>query len=351
MSGDLKPDIRRQSLQDIAGFIQGIGEKPFRSGQVFDWLWKKGVRSFNEMTSLPASIRAQLSAHFSFPAARLETGLESSDGTIKSLFSLHDGLRVEGVVIPANGRTTACISSQVGCALGCEFCATGKLGFLRNLSRGEIFDQFMLLNELSVGKFGVPLANIVYMGMGEPLMNYTEVTASVERITAPEGQGVSPQRITLSSVGIPNMIRKMADDGIKTHFALSLHAATNEKRNRIVPVNRRFPLEEVASALKYYNKTTGKRFTIEYVLLREFNDTEADARALAAFCKSFPVKINLIEYNPVEGSGYQPAGGPRTRAFAELLARRNLVVNIRKSRGKDIAAACGQLAGKTTSIP
>jgi 23S rRNA (adenine2503-C2)-methyltransferase len=348
MNGDLKPDIRRQTLPELTGFFTRLGEKPYRAGQVFEWLWKKGACEFSEMTSLPSGIREKLSEFFSFPSARLSLQQESRDSTVKTVFLLHDGLRVEGVLIPSKGRTTACISSQVGCALGCRFCATGTLGFTRNLTRGEIFDQVVGLNRFSVERHGVPLSNIVYMGMGEPLMNYAEVAASVERLTAPDALGISPQRITVSSVGIPKMIRQLADDGVKTHFALSLHAAINAKRDRIIPVNSRFPIEELAAALKYYHQVTRKRFTIEYVLLNEFNDTEADVKALAAFCKNFPVKINLIEYNSVEGSAFSSSGESRTRAFAASLERRNLVVNIRKSRGKDIAAACGQLVGGIT---
>jgi 23S rRNA (adenine2503-C2)-methyltransferase len=345
MNGEVKPDIRVQSLAELGGFISRTGEKPYRASQVYDWLWKKGAREFRSMTSLSAGIRENLAAEFSFPTASPDVQQESSDGTVKTAFRLHDGLRVEGVLIPAAGRTTACISSQVGCPLGCTFCATGMIGFTRNLSRGEIFDQVFILNQLSLKRLSVPLSNIVYMGMGEPLMNYGEVVASVERLTAPDGQGISPQRITISSVGIPKMIRQLADDGLKTDFALSLHAASNAKRDLIVPVNKRYPLEELTSSLKYYHQKTNKRFTIEYILFRNFNDSDADARDLALFCKSFPVKINLIEYNDVVGSGFSRTDQARTKAFAAFLERKNLVVNIRKSRGKDIDAACGQLAG------
>jgi 23S rRNA (adenine2503-C2)-methyltransferase len=348
MTGEVKPDIRRQTLPELTELFTRLDEKPYRARQVYEWLWKKGARRFSEMTSLPAGIRDKLSAVFIFPAATLTGEKASSDGTVKTVFGLDDGQRVEGVLIPSRGRTTACISSQVGCALGCTFCATGTLGFTRNLTRGEIFDQVILLDGLSRKLSGVPLSNIVLMGMGEPLMNYEEVTASVERLTAPEGQGISPQRITISSVGIPKMIRQLADDGIRAHLALSLHAATNDKRAEIIPVNRRFPLEEVTSALKYYHRVTNKRFTIEYLLLNNFNDSEADARALAAFCKNFPVKVNLIEYNPVAGNSFTTADMTRTKAFAAFLEKRNMVVNIRRSRGRDIEAACGQLVGKET---
>jgi 23S rRNA (adenine2503-C2)-methyltransferase len=251
---------------------------------------------------------------------------------------------VEGVLIPDEGRTTACISSQAGCALACRFCATGMLGFRRNLSFTEIFDQVVLLNLQSNKYSGKNLSNIVFMGMGEPLMNYEEVLKSIEKITSEDSLGMSPQRITVSSVGIPGMIRKMGDDKVRFHFALSLHAATDAKRDQIIPVNKKYPLRELTDALKYYHAKTNKRFTIEYILFKDFNDGIEDAKELAVFCKSFPVKINLIGYNPVEGSGFLQSTAEKTRAFREFLESKNMVVNVRKSRGKGINAACGQLA-------
>jgi 23S rRNA (adenine2503-C2)-methyltransferase len=296
-------------------------------------------------------MRDMLAASFSFPCALPGALQESRDGTVKAAFSLHDGNLAEGVFIPSGSRTTACISSQAGCPLGCRFCATGQMGFRRSLSAGEIVDQVRYLDRLSRERKGVPLSNIVYMGMGEPLLNYEAVTESIARLTSPEGMGLSPQRITLSSVGIPKMIRKLADDGARVHFALSLHAATDEKRNQIIPFNRQHPLDELTAALKYYHTTTGKRFTIEYILFRGFNDSQADARDLARFCKSFPVKVNLIEYNPVEGTGQHRPDPESTRKFAAFLESLNMVVNVRRSRGEDIDAACGQLAGKNQPQP
>ena len=257
---------------------------------------------------------------------------------------------VEGVLIPSDGRTTACISCQAGCPLACSFCATGQLGFNRNLSFHEIYDQVVLLNMQSKRLFGSSLTNIVYMGMGEPLLNYDQVLRSVEKITSETGLGISPQRITISSVGIPKMIMKMADDNVKFHFALSLHAANNEKRSRIIPVNKKYPLEELTEALKYYHQKTKKRFTIEYILFNDFNDGIQDARELAVFCKSFPVKINLIEYNSTQNTLFRKSQKARVIAFKEFLETKNLVVNTRKSRGEDIAAACGQLALKEKSL-
>lgn len=341
-----KKDIRSLSLSGIETFFKVNGQKNFRAQQVYDWLWKKSCRSFNEMSNLSKEIRSLLDQHFSFPVITIDTEQKSADGTIKSSFLLDDGLRVEGVLIPSEGRTTACISSQAGCPLACTFCATGKLGFRRNLLFAEIFDQIALIQEQSVKFYGKPLSNIVYMGMGEPLLNYENVRASVEKVIDPGGMGMSPQRITVSSVGIPEKIKKMADDKARYHFALSLHAARDDKRGQIIPVNQKYPLKDLIKALKYYHKVTGKRITIEYILFRDFNDGLADASDLAVFCKNFPVKINLIEYNQVENAGFLPSEAHTMKVFQDFLEQKNLVVNLRRSRGKDIAAACGQLAGK-----
>jgi len=339
-----KTDIRSLSLTEIETFFREKNEKPFRAKQVYEWIWKKTCRSFDEMTSLSRENRQLLDSHFCFPVLQGEKELRDPDGIIKSTFRLPDKALIESVLIPADNRTTACISSQVGCALACRFCATGMLGFRRNLTFTEIFDQVVLLNHQSEEYHGKPLSNIVYMGMGEPLMNYEEVMKSIEKITSEESFGMSPQRITVSSVGIPVMIRKMADDKARFHFALSLHAATNAKRDQIIPINKKHPLQELTEALKYYHAKTGKRFTIEYILFKDFNDSPEDARDLAVFCKSFPVKINLIGFNPVENSGFSQSTPEKTRAFREFLENKNMVIHVRKSRGTNIDAACGQLA-------
>ena len=363
MSGSTRPDVRSLTKPELEHFFLQQGEKKFRANQVHEWLWKRSCHSFDGMTSLSKPVRHLLQMHFSFHTAVPGQQQKSGDGTMKTGFRLHDGLVVEGVLIPSGDRFTACISSQVGCALGCKFCATGQLGFTRNLSVGEILDQLTRMGDATSGEiFPVSrISNIVFMGMGEPLLNYGNVTGAIEKITSPEGLGMSPQRITVSSVGIPRMIRKMADDGPKYHFALSLHAARDEKRNQVIPFNLKHPLDVITEALKYYHKKTGKRFTIEYILFGNFNDSVADARDLvfgnfndsvadardlALFCRNFPVKINLIEYNPVPGTGFRKSEPARTRDFIEYLENRNLVVNVRESRGKDIDAACGQLAGK-----
>jgi 23S rRNA (adenine2503-C2)-methyltransferase len=340
MSGSLCPDIRALTKSEIENFFLQHGEKKFRAGQVYEWLWKKSCHSFDEMTSLSKEARQLLKNHFSFPGAIIESRQNSLDGTVKAGFRLFDASVVEGVYIPSGERGTVCISSQVGCALGCNFCATGQLGFKRNLSVGEIVDQITGLQNIGNG-----VSNIVFMGMGEPFLNYENMVGAVEKITSASGLGMSPQRITVSTVGIPKMIKKMADDDPKYHFALSLHAATDLKRNQIIPFNLKHPLRELTEALIYYHRKTDKRFTIEYILFGDFNDSVADARDLALFCKPFPVKINLIEYNPVQGSCFVKSNPVKTQAFVNFLENRNMIVNIRQSRGKDIAAACGQLAG------
>jgi len=351
MSGKEKSDIRDLSPEELKAFFDDHHGKPFRGTQVFDWLWKKDCNSFAEMTDLPKGIRDLLKENFTFHKALPVYRQESRDGTLKIGFELHDKLLIEGVLIPAGQRFTACVSSQAGCPLGCIFCATGKLGFKRNLSAGEIFDQVAHLSKLASGITKTPsgLSNVVYMGMGEPLLNFTNVSRSLFMLTSETGMGMSPQRITVSSVGIPKIIRQLAEEKPKYHFALSLHSADNGKRNRLVPLNLKYPLEEVADAMKYYYKLTGSRFTIEYILFRNVNDGPEDAKQLAVFCKNFPVKINLIEYNQVENTGLLRSSPDKMRAFSEFLEKKNLVVNIRKSRGKDIDAACGQLAGRINS--
>jgi 23S rRNA (adenine2503-C2)-methyltransferase len=345
MSGDKLPDVRSLSREELRQFFLEKGEKKFRADQVYEWLWKRSCNSFESMTNLSRPLQQMLGDQFAFHGAVAEERVRSADGTVKVAFRLHDGLLVEGVLIPAGDRFTVCISSQVGCSLGCRFCATGQLGFKRNLTAGEIVDQVSGIQQGgSAGAVG--LSNIVFMGMGEPFLNYQNVRQAINRITSPDGLGMSPQRITVSSVGIPKMIRQMADDDPKYHFAFSLHAATDEKRNRIIPFNLKHPLADITGALKYYHQKTGKRITIEYILFQKFNDSIADAKDLALFCRNFPVKINIIEYNPVSRTDFKTSSAEDTRKFVAWLETRNLVVNVRQSRGKDIDAACGQLAGK-----
>lgn len=341
-----KKNIRHLSLPDLENYFTSRGDKTFRAIQVYEWLWKRSARSFDEMTNLSKGVRESLDGEFTLNPVRINTSQRSEDGTIKLSFKLFDGHIVEGVLIPSGKRMTACISSQVGCNLACKFCATGMIRYIRNLFFDEIFDQVAILNELAMKEYSQPLSNIVYMGMGEPLLNYHEVVRSTERITAEDSMGMSPQRITVSTVGIAPMIKQLGRDKVRFQLALSLHSADNEKRNRIIPYNLRNSLDDLIDAVKFFHDQTHSRITIEYIMLKKFNDTASDARALAEFCRNFPVKINLIQYNPVENSPFEDSGPERTEAFKGYLEQRNLVVNIRRSRGKDIDAACGQLANK-----
>jgi len=347
-----KKNIRALSQDDLVELMVSWNEKPFRAKQVHEWLWKKGkgVAHFSEMKNVPNQLLEKLDAHFDIYKLRVEDEQKSSDGTVKSAFRLHDGNVVEGVLIPSSKRTTACISSQVGCSLSCAFCATGKLGRIRNLSADEIYDQVVVVAEQSERTQNKPLSNIVYMGMGEPLLNYKETLRSIEMITSDQGLGMSPKRITLSTAGIAKMIRRLGDDKVRFNLALSLHAANDEKRSKIMEINNENSLAELSSALKYFHDSTGSRITFEYILFKDFNDNLEDAAQLAEFSKVVPVKINLIEYNDVEGVPYTKADYERTDAFSKYLEDRNMIVNIRRSRGKDIDAACGQLANKNKAF-
>jgi 23S rRNA (adenine2503-C2)-methyltransferase len=323
-----------------------LEEKPFRAKQIWEWLWKKGARSFQEMSTLPASLRQTLADEFLFQVISLDTLLKSEDKTMKLGFELMDGQKIEGVLIPSSSRTTACISTQSGCPLGCKFCATGKFGFKRNLSVGEIFDEVMILNDLSITQFQKPLSNIVIMGMGEPFLNYEAVMGAIEKITAPELMGMSPKRITLSTSGLVPEIMRFADANCGVQLAISLHSANQQFRESIMPIAKKYPLADLVKALKYYHEKTSERITLEYLLMEDVNDTLDDARELAAFCKNFPVKINLIQYNEVDGIPYKKPAPEIVSEFGSFLENKNLIVNIRRSRGTDIAAACGQLANK-----
>ena len=323
-----------------------MGEKKFRAKQLWEWLWLKSATSFDEMTNLSKAFRENLSSNFSIHPVRIEKSQQSSDGTIKYAFKLDDGFIVEGVLIPTKDRVTACISSQVGCSLSCTFCATGFLKRERNLRADEIYDQVALLRSESERAYGIPLTNIVLMGMGEPLLNYANVMQGIDRITSPDGLGMSPQRITLSTAGITKMIKKMGDDGVRFNLALSLHAANNEKRSAIMPINDSNSLEDLVEALNYFYDKTGTRVTLEFCVINDINDDNQEAEELVAFARKIKCKINLIEYNPIDLAEFEASSIEKVERFAAYLEKNKLIVNIRRSRGKDIDAACGQLANK-----
>ncbi len=342
----VKQDIRALSLSELQKAVADLGEKAFRAKQLYEWIWKKSARSFDEMTNLSTTFRESLNEKFCINAVTVDLTQKSIDGTMKCRFKLFDSQLIEGVLIPSMNRTTACISSQVGCSLSCKFCATGFLDRKRNLNADEIYDQVVLINNLSIESSGHPLNNIVYMGMGEPMLNYANVLKSIEKITSPDGLGMSPKRITVSTAGVAKMIKKLADDASKVNLALSLHAANDEKRDKIMPINETNNLEALADALKYYYQKTENRVTFEYIVFNNFNDSLADAAELAKFCKNVPCKVNLIEYNQVENVELTKTTEDKLAAFAGFLESKNIVVNVRRSRGKDIDAACGQLANK-----
>jgi 23S rRNA (adenine2503-C2)-methyltransferase len=346
MEAIAKRDLRAASPDEIKAFLVEVGEKPFRAKQVQEWLWKKAAHSIDEMTNISRSTRERLAEAYEIRPVTTHQMQVSEDGTVKFSFRTHDGHFVEGVLIPTDTRMTACISSQVGCSLTCAFCATGRLKMLRNLGADEIFDQVVIIAREAQERYGIALSNIVYMGMGEPLLNYRNVLESVAHITSPHGLGMSPQRITVSTAGIAKMIRKLADDKVKFNLALSLHAADDEKRSRIMPINDTNSLDVLAGALQHFYNETGTRPTLEYVALNGVNDTQADADQLYAFWKRVPSKINVIEYNPIEGGEFEKSRSEVIDAFCKRLSDRGVIVNVRRSRGKDIDAACGQLANR-----
>ncbi|MBP1650842.1 MAG: radical enzyme, Cfr family [Bacteroidetes bacterium] len=342
-----KTNIRQLSLSEIQEYFGSIGEKPFRAKQVYEWLWLKHATSFDGMTNLSRELRAKLEEHFTLPAVQVDTTQHSEDGTIKSRFKLHDGHLVEGVLIPTDTRQTACVSSQVGCSLSCKFCATGYMDRKRNLEFDEIFDEVALLNDQAMSAYGKKLSNIVFMGMGEPLLNYKNVLASIERITSPDGLGMSPKRITVSTAGVSKMIRQLGDDKVKFNLALSLHAANDQKRSQIMPINETNNLKVLIEALNYFYKQTQSQISFEYILFKDFNDSLQDADELIRIYRQVPADlVNIIEYNPISNARFQKPEEEVADAFMEYLGKNRVNARLRRSRGKDIDAACGQLANK-----
>ena len=345
---ETKKDIRALSRDQLREFFASQGDKPFRGNQVYEWLWQKGAHSFDDMTNLSVSTRLMLNEHFVINHIKVDQMQRSSDGTVKNAVRLHDGLVVESVLIPTETRTTACVSSQVGCSLDCNFCATARLKRMRNLNADEIYDQVIAIDAESRLYHNRPLSNIVFMGMGEPLMNYPNVIKAIEKITSPDGLNMSPKRITLSTSGIPKMIRKLADEEVKFKLAVSLHSAIDEIRGRIMPFSVNFPLAELRSSLEYWYAKTKSRVTYEYVVWKGINDNRESIDALVKFCRHVPCKVNLIEYNPIDDGEFQQADEQAIRAYITALEADGVVVKVRRSRGKDIDAACGQLANKDT---
>ncbi|KAA1244848.1 23S rRNA (adenine(2503)-C(2))-methyltransferase RlmN [Aquimarina sp. RZ0] len=343
----VKKDIRALTKEQLRQFFEDNGDKAFRGNQVYEWLWGKGAHSFENMTNISKTTREVLEQNFVINHIKVDQMQRSADGTIKNAVRLHDGLVVESVLIPTPTRTTACVSSQVGCSLDCRFCATSRLKRMRNLNPDEIYDQVVAIDNESRLYHNRPLSNIVFMGMGEPLMNYNNVLKAIDKITSEEGLGMSPKRITVSTSGVPKMIKKMADDKVKFKLAVSLHSAIDEVRTAIMPFNKNFPLSELKEALEYWYTKTKSRITYEYIVWKGINDREEDINALIRFCSYVPCKINLIEYNPIDDGEFQQASNQSIDNYIRALESKAFVVNVRRSRGKDIDAACGQLANKS----
>jgi 23S rRNA (adenine2503-C2)-methyltransferase len=347
---DARRDIRKLKAEELKEFFVQHGEKAFRAQQVYDWLWNKSAKNFDQMTNLSVGLRDMLKTHFVINHIKVDHMQRSSDGTIKNAVTLHDGMVVESVLIPAEKRITACVSSQVGCSLACKFCATARLKRQRNLSPDEIYDQVVAIKEQSELFFNRPLTNIVFMGMGEPLLNYANVMSAIEKITSQKGLNMASKRITVSTVGVAKMIIKMADDGVKFNLAVSLHAALDKTRSSIMPINDTNPLSELGESLRYWYNKTKRKVTYEYVVWKGINDSEEHARALLKFAQIIPSKVNLIEYNPIDDGEFQQASEESIRMYMDLLERHGITTRVRKSRGKDIDAACGQLANKNESV-
>lgn len=341
-----KKDIRTLSVSEISDWLKQEGEQAFRAKQIYAWIWQKSATDFDDMTNISLSLREKLKEQFDIRPVKIHKEQFSNDGTIKSAFILHDKHLIEGVMIPVDDRATACVSSQVGCSLTCKFCATGFMKRERNLDPAEIYDQVVLIRDQAQKSLGRPLTNIVFMGMGEPLLNYNNVLQSIEKITSPEGLGMSPKRITVSTAGIAKMIKKLGDDQVRFNLALSLHAANDTKRDTIMPINEQNNIEVLVEALNYFYEKTGNKITFEYILLNGINDTIQDAKEVIELCKRVPAKVNILEYNKVEGATFTRTDAQRRDAFVSFLEKKGVTASIRKSRGKDIDAACGQLANK-----
>jgi len=344
--GTTKIDIRALTLPELSEWAENRGLPVYRAKQIYEWLWIKSAVDFDAMTNLPAALREEMENEFTINTIRVDRMQRSTDGTIKNAVKLHDDRVVESVLIPTDTRITACVSSQVGCSLDCNFCATARLKRMRNLQADEIYDQVVTIHRQAEHYFNRPLTNIVFMGMGEPLLNYAEVLRAIDRITAGDGLNMASRRITLSTVGIPKMIRKMADDGVKFNLAVSLHSAIDEIRSTIMPINRVNPLNDLMDALQHWYTQTRRRITFEYVVWKGINDNESSINALVKYAKQIPSKVNLIQYNSIDDPRFQQADAEWVERYREALNDAGIIAVVRQSRGSDIDAACGQLANK-----
>lgn len=338
------PSILELTPPELAARLEAAGEPGYRSDQVFDWIFKKGAGEYSQMTNLSKALRARLSVDFSISAGHEVVRSESADGTIKLLLAWHDASTTECVMIPArrSERRTACLSTQVGCDVGCRFCASGIGGALRNLSVAEVLSQALAISRL-LGAAGERLSNVVFMGMGEPLANYRVTVEAVRRLNADWGLGIGQRRITVSTVGLPKQIRRLAEEGLQVTLALSLHAANEELRSALIPWATRLPLAELLASCRYYLDRTGRRLTLEYCLLAGVNDSDRDAADLAAIARDLHAHVNLLMYNPVADLPFSRPGRAESRSFLNALRNRGAEATLRESRGLEEDAACGQL--------
>ena len=344
MTRHILQGLTRRELQDL---LEDLDEPSYRGDQILDWIWKKRVRSLQEMTNLSASLRTKLEQEFILGGLAHSRTQGSGDATRKFLFKLRDGRYVECVLIPASpalygersDRRTLCLSSQVGCAYGCKFCASGLDGFTRNLTPGEITGQILLAEELT----GEKVNNLVFMGMGEPLANLPNLLKAIEAITSPWGLHIGARHLTISTSGLAPQIRKLADHPQQIRLAISLHGATDEVRERIMPVNRKWPLEDLFATLHYWNAHKKQKITFEYILIEGINDALDQAHLLAKRAKALHAKVNLIPYNTVEGLPWKRPAESHCRQFRDVLRQAGIQTTLRLEKGHDIDAACGQL--------
>jgi 23S rRNA (adenine2503-C2)-methyltransferase len=330
------------TLEELRSELEAMGEKPFRAAQIFDWLYHKGATDFAEFSSLSRDLREKLAARFTIGRLELEDRLQSRDGTAKFLFRLADDQCVETVVIPAGKRRTACLSTQAGCKFACAFCASGLHGFKRNLAPSEIVGQALHLTKA----LSLEISSYVFMGMGEPLDNFDNLAKAVRIMNAPEGMGLAARRMTISTAGFIPGIERLGKLDLQVNLSVSLHAVTDTLRNRLMPINRKYPLEKLVAACEAYIRSGGRMITLEYILIRKVNDSLNDADGLAGIARRLRAKVNLIAYSPVAGLGFETPSEAEVARFRRWLEERKVRVTLRLSKGKDILAACGQLAGR-----
>jgi len=341
-SMNARRDIRDLSFEELAAELKDLDEPSYRSGQVFDWLYKRGAATFDAFTDLPKSLRLKLEERFSLKSLELVERPVADDGTEKFLFRLADKNFIESVLIPAAKRNTLCLSTQVGCKFGCAFCASGLGGFKRNLRPSEILGQVLFLQD----KLSFPLTNFVFMGMGEPLDNYENVVRAIQAMNDPRGMGIAARRITVSTVGIVPGIELLKKLGLQVNLSLSLHAVREDVRSKLLPISRKYSLQKVLRACEEYVRETGRMMTLEYILLGGLNDSAEDAARLASIARKLKAKVNLIPCSPVPGLGFQPPSAEANKLFLRRIREKGVSATLRRSKGADIQAACGQLAGK-----